>query len=176
MSKLRLALYAVVGIFVVYSIFSGDDEDATSYVEEEVVYPTEGLITTVDEVETDLFKIADEVTVTDTTDSRIIANYMDNTSDTFTLQEARLIEANNPNSRQGSVMRTAAYGFMGFMMYRSLAHRPNPNAYRSQQAYNKSATGAGKSVKSTATRQTVRRPTGGKSGFGSGKSSRSYGG
>ena len=50
----------------------------------EVVLPTQGLITVVKEVQTDLFKIEEEVTIPDTAGSLIVANYLDQTSDTFT--------------------------------------------------------------------------------------------
>jgi len=143
---------------------------------EEVEIPTEGLITTVKEVNKDLFKIEDEESVSNPVDSRIIANYMDATSDTFTLAEAKLIEANG-SGRDRSVVRSAGLGYFGFIMLGRMGGRSvGAGAYTSAKAYNKAGSTAGKQMKSSAKRVTRARPSSGKSGYGSGKSTRSYGG
>ena len=143
---------------------------------EEVEIPTEGLITTVKEVQTDLFKIENEETVTNPADSRIIANYMDMTSDTFTLAEAKLIQANG-SGRQRSVVHSAGMGYFGFIMLGRMGGRaPRAGAYTDPKAHSKASNGAGKKMKSSANRVTRTRPSSGKSGYGSGKSTRSYGG
>ena len=143
------------------------------------VLPTQGLITVVKEVETDLFKIEDEVTVPQTEQSLIVANYLDSTSDTFTLAQARLMEANGYPGRSGSVMQAASYGLFGYMIARNMggARRPRPGAYTSQKAYEKSTSRAGSSLNRTASRTRRVKPSSGKSGYGSSsKSTRSFGG
>jgi len=170
------AIFAITVLFLLTGlVFTGCSSSTT---ETEVIeVPTEGLITTVKEVETDLFKIEDEVSVTDTADSRIIANYIDATSDTFTLEEARLIEANGGSGRQGSVVRSAGLGYFGFIMLGRMGGvMPRAGAYTSSSAHSKASSKAGSRMKSSANRVTRSRPSSGKSGYGSGKSTRSYGG
>jgi hypothetical protein len=140
---------------------------------EEVQLPTQGLITIVKEVEKDQFKIDDEVTIPDTASSLIIAKYLDKTVDTFTLQEARLMEAQG-HHRSG-IARAASMGLMGYMMGRSMsAFTPSPGAYTSPERHAAVASSSGNTMRSTASR--VTRPVGGSSGFGSGRSTRSVGG
>ena len=170
------AIWAVTALFLLTGlIFTGCSSSTT---ETEVVeVPTEGLITTVQEVEAEIFKIEDEVSVADTADSRIIANYMDATSDTFTLEEARLIEASGSTGREGSVVRSAGLGYFGFIMLGRMGGvMPRAGAYTSSSAHSKASSTAGSRMKSSANRVTRTRPSSGKSGYGSGKSTRSYGG
>ena len=172
---LKYAFYAVFAIAFLYNC--GGSSSDVEY--EEVVLPTEGLITVVKEVETDLFKIDDEITIPNTEESLIVANYLDETSDTFTLAEARLMEANGYQGRSGSVMRAASYGFFGYMMMRNMssARRPQQGAYTSKQAYDKTSKTAGQSLNKTASRTRRVKPGSGESGYGSGsKSTRSFGG
>lgn len=142
-----------------------------SYETTEVLEATQGVVTTVKETQKDLFKITDEDIVASKDDSRIIAQYMDGAIDTFTLAEAQLVDAENPGRRSG--MRGVLMGgMMGYMMGKSMSTPLSSSAYANTNAYQKSNT-ANSSLKSTATRRTVSTP---KKGFGSSKSSRSYGG
>lgn len=143
----------------------------TSYETTEVLEATQGVVTTVKETEKDLFKITDEEIVTTKADSRIIAQYMDGAIDTFTLQEAQLTDAENPGRRSG--MRGVLMGgMMGYMMGKRMSTPLSSSAYANSSAYNKS-NAKNSSLRSTASRRTVSSP---KKGFGSSKSSRSYGG
>lgn len=140
---------------------------------EEVELPTMGLITVVKEVETDKFLIDDEITIPDTSQSLIVANYMNGASDTFTLAEARLMHEIS-GGMPGGVFGAASMGLMGYMMGRRMgAFSPSAGAYTSQDKFNKVNNGAGNSIRNSSAR--VTRPAGG-SGFGSGKSTRSVGG
>ena len=145
---------------------------------EMVEVPTLGLITTVTEVSTDSWKIEDEQEVADTSDSRIIAKYMNGNIDTFTLAEARLMEKNGYSGSGGGIFRAASYGFMGYMIGRSMmGRRPSAGAYVDPNTYNRVNNSTGNRMRSTA--KTVSRPSSGsKSGYGSssGRSTRSYGG
>jgi len=178
--SLKNVLYGAVALFFIYSIFfQGDSSDSGGEVEyEEVVLPTQGLITIVKEVEKDQFKIDDEITVPETDQSLIVANYLDSTADTFTLEEAKLMESNGYEGREGSVMRAASYGLFAYMMFgrMSSARRPQAGAYTSKEAYNRTSQKAGSTLNKTASRTTRVKPGSGKSGFGGSKSSRSFGG
>ena len=167
---------ALFAVLIVFASFFYSCNSSPEYIEETVSTPTEGMITTVKEMEKDLFKIEDEQTVPNPVDSRIIANYMDGKRDTFTLQEAQLVDAQNNSSSSGrGIMRAASFGLMGYMMGRSMSSRPKAGAYVDQKTYNRVSKGAGARVQSSAKRTTTRKPAG-KSGFGGGKSTRSVGG
>ncbi|MEL6925374.1 MAG: hypothetical protein AAFO94_15105, partial [Bacteroidota bacterium] len=121
-----------------------------------------------------LFKIEDEITIADTSESLIVAKYMNETIDTFTLAEARLVEAQSGG--RNPVLRAASAGLFGYFLGRSmLGGRPSAGAYVDQKTYDRVSKNAGSSMQRTASRTTRMRPSG-KSGFGSGKSSRSFGG
>ena len=161
------------GVFVASSLLFGAMLSCGSNVEyqdTEVLTPTQGVITEVKEMETDLFKITDEQVVPTIDDSRIIAEYMDGVIDTFTLQEATLVDADNP--RRSRTRGVLMGGMMGYMMGRSMSQGTTRSAYASDAAYKKSSNTTN-SLRSTASRKTVRTP---KKGFGSSRSTRSYGG
>jgi len=146
--------------------------DNVEYTSEEVMTPNNGIITEVKETQKDLFKITNEEIVATPADSRIIAEYMDGARDTFTLQEAQLVDADNPGRRR-SMNGVLMGGMMGYMMGKSMKTPVSRAAYANDGAYNKSSTTNNSKLRSTATKRTVKTP---KKGFGSSKSSRSYGG
>ncbi|MEZ4885181.1 MAG: hypothetical protein R3E32_10680 [Chitinophagales bacterium] len=167
----RLSFLTAI-VFFLLSACGGGTETVT----EEVVLPTEGLITVLQEVEKDLFKIEDEQTIPDTSQSLVIAKYMDATVDTFTLAEVRLMSQRQVGGRQGGIATAASYGLMGYFMGRSMAYRPRPTAYTDPKAHQRVTQQAGNKIQQTAARTTRTRPSGGKSGFGGGRSTRSSGG
>lgn len=178
MSKVKLVIYGLVGVFLLYNVFFSKSDSEEDWVTEEVAVPSEGLITTVQEMDADIFKIEDEVTVPTPEESRIVAKYLDGNIDTFTLDEARLVAADSTGSthhRRSPIVRAATAGFFGFMMGRSMGATPSAGAYMDQNTYNRVSNTTGSRINQTATRTTVRRPSG-KSGFGSGRSTRSIGG
>jgi len=132
--------------------------------------PTQGIITEVKETEKDLYKITDETIVATKEDSRIIAEYLDGVRDTFTLEEAQLVDADNP--RRSRMRPLLMGGLMGYMMGKSMSTPTSRNAYATDDAYKKSQANNSK-LKSTAKTKTVKNK---KSGFGKTKSSKSYGG
>jgi hypothetical protein len=136
-----------------------------------VLEPTQGVVTTLKEMEADLFRITDEDIVATKDDSRIIAQYLDGKIDTFTLDQAQIVDAENP--RRGGAMRGVLMGgMMGYMMGKSMSTPISSGAYANNAAFNKSNT-ANNSLRSTASKRTVSTP---KKGFGSSKSTKSYGG
>ena len=178
--KIKWIIYGLLAlIFIGYSMFRSGDSSSSNVVNEEVVTPTQGIITTVKEVEADEFRIEDEQIVDSPEDSRIIAKYMDNTVDTFTLAEAQMASdtSNSQYRRRNPVARMAYYGLMGYFMGRSMgSHRPHSSAYVDQNTYNRVTNNAGQSMQRTARRTSVSRPSSGKSGYGGSRSTRSYGG
>ena len=182
-ANIYLPVIFCIGAFFLYSCGGAERQEPTGT--ETTITPTEGMITTVREIEPDKFKIEDEQVVPKPEDSRIIAKYIDNTIDTLTLAEAQVLAAqdttatgenNNHRRRSGGLLRAASFGLMGYMMGRSMSsHRPSASAYVDQKTYNRVSNGAGARVNQTAKRTTTSRPSG-RSGYGGGKSTRSYGG
>lgn len=165
-------LSAVVALFFSFTLIScgGEGKD---YVESTVEDPTQGIRAEIQEVKQDIFKITDEELLPKREDSRIIATFMDGKVDTFTLEEISLTEHNDPSR---SAIRAIAFGgLMGYMMGRPMGSAMNRSAYANDKAYNKSSTSGKTALRNTAARKTVRTPKA-KSGYGSKKSSRSYGG
>ena len=148
----------------------------TETVTEEVVLPTEGLITVLQEVEKDLFKIEDEQTIPDTSQSLVVAKYMDASIDTFTLAEVRLMSQTQVGSRHSGIATAASYGLFGYFMGRSMASRPRASAYTDPKTHQRVNQNAGQKMQQTAARTTRTRPASGRSGYGSGRSTRSSGG
>lgn len=166
--NLKTTGFAIGSALMITGLVSCDN---TEYAMEEVLSPTQGIITEVKEMEKDKFRITDEKIVNTKADSRIIAEYIDGARDTFTLEEVRLVEGEN-RTRRSSMNGILMGGMMGYMMGKSMGTPVSKSAYANNSAYSKSNTTTN-NLKSSATRSTVRKP---KSGFGSSKSSRSYGG
>lgn len=167
--NLKSTGFAIGTAFVMTGLVSCGDN--TEYTTEEVLDPTQGIVTEVKEMQKDLFRITDETIVATKADSRIIAEYLDGQRDTFTLEEARLVDAENP-TRRSSMNGILMGGLMGYMMGKSMNTPVSKSAYANNSAYSKSNSSTS-NLRSTAKRTTVRKP---KSGFGGSKSTRSYGG
>ena len=167
-NKVKKASFILSTALFFSSVFSCGSN--VEYQNTEVLTPTQGIITEVKEIETDQFKITGETIVSSVDDSRIIAEYIDGVRDTFTLAEAQVVDEEHPRRRgtHGVLM----YGMMGYMMGRNMGQAPVRSAYASDAAHKKS-TSTSSSLRKTASRKTVRTP---KKGFGSSRSTRSYGG
>jgi hypothetical protein len=166
--NLKSAGLVIGSAFIMSGLVSCDNTERAT---EEVLKPTQGIITEVKEVEKGKFKITDETVVAAKGDSRIIAEYIDGARDTFTLAEVQSVNPGNP-TRRSSMSGILMGGMMGYMMGKSMSTPVSQSAYANKNAYTKSNTTTS-NLKSSATRSTVSKP---KSGFGSSKSSRSYGG
>lgn len=167
-------LYGAFALFFIFRIFSGGSDSGTDYVEETLEEPTQGIKVELQETEKDLFKITNEELLEKREDSQIIATYLDSSIDTFSIDEITLTEANDPRR---SMVRSAAFaGLLAYSMgRRSMSSGVSRGAYASDKAYNKSNTSGRSSLRSTARKTTVRKPTS-SSNYGSRKSSKSYGG
>lgn len=149
---------------------------------ETVQEPTQGVITTLNEVAPGDYRIVSEKTVANPADSRIILTKLDSSTQTITLSEARTMltaDSTRYTQDQRRAVHRGGGGLFWFMMFNRMGgHTPRAGAYASQSAYNSSAS-AGSSLNRTA-RTTTRT----RSGFGSrssgasrtGGSSRSFGG
>ncbi len=166
----------------VISLSSCGGDSGESYVEETVISEyTQGVITEVEEVEKDLFKITDETVAPTKEDSRIIARYMDGGIDTFTLDEVSLVDAEGEDSgKRSAIGNVIRGGLLGYFLGRSFSSPTNASAYKSPAAHAKSQSTTANSLRSSAKTSTVRRPVSGKSGYGgkggSSRSTRSFGG
>lgn len=168
---IRVGFYVLIGGFLLFRFFGGSSSSGEDYVEQTVEDPTQGIIAKIKEVETDLFKITDEELIDERENSLIIATFLDSSVDTFTLDEVRLEEANNPKR---SMLRSVAMaGMLGYMMGRPMSSGISRSAYADDRTFNKSNSSGKSQLKSTASRRTVKTPS---KGFGSGKSTKSYGG
>jgi hypothetical protein len=168
-------IYGALGLFFIYRIFSGGGSSSgDDYIEQTIEEPTQGILVELQETEKDLFKITNEELLAKRDDSQIIATYLDKSIDTFSIDEVRLSEANDPRR---SLLRTAAYaGLLGYAMGgRSMSSGLSRSAYASDNAYSKSSTSGKTGLRSTARKSTVRTPRS-SSSYGGRKSTKSYGG
>ncbi len=166
MLRKHLLLPVLFSVGLGFTLFSCGFDDETIRV------PTEGLITTVTEVSQENYKIASEEPVSRVEDSRIIIEKMGGLRDTFTLEEAKLITQVTADTTKTRAFRHAGMGYWGFLMLgRMGTHTPSAGAYVNNNAYNNASTTAGSRLSGSA-----RTTTRSRSGFGSGKSTRSFGG
>lgn len=141
--------------------------------------PTGGMVTTVEETEKDVFKIVDEVAVPKKEDSRIIAQYLDGTADTMTLEQAKLLSTDDGSgsTRRSGMSSVLMYGMMGYWMGKRMSQPINQSAYKNQQTYNRVNNNVNSKVQRTAQVKTTRVPKNSKTGFGKSSSrTRSFGG
>ncbi len=170
----RWLIYGALGLYILFNFF-GSRGGGDDYIEETLEDPTQGIICHIEEQKQDLFRITDEEIIDVKEDSRIYATYLDGSMDTFTLEEVRLIEANNP--RASALRAIAMGGMLGYMMGRPMGSGLTRNSYANQSAYDKSSSSGRSQLRSTSRKTTVRKPNpSSKTGFGSSRSSRSYGG
>ncbi len=177
-----------LAVFLIYMMITNSENtpvnsETTEVEQTEEIIPTEGVITKVAEVEPEVFKITNEEVVPTVDDSRVIATYLDGKSDTFTLTEIAVIDTtitseDNNYRRRSGISTIVHYGLIGYMLGRPMGYPISRSAYSSNDSYNRSNSGRTQ-VSSSATRRTVSTPkptSTGKTGFGSGKSTKSYGG
>lgn len=172
----------VAGLFIYVNFFNKEEAPQETVIVEETVEPTSGVVTTVKEVNKDNYKIVDEQVVATKADSRVIAQHIDGQIDTFTMDQVMLVESRdttNTRRRGGSFFRGLVYGgMMGYVFGgRSWGTPLRRGSYANDRAYQQSNTSGRQRMKSTANVKTSRRSTTSrKTGYGSGRSTRSYGG
>lgn len=165
-------LFAIGGTVVTTTgCFGGSSQE---YTVQEKVELTKGLITTLEEVSPNRFLIEDEKVVENKADSRIIAKNMDGTIDTFTLDQASMVEL--PPERRQAISSPLMGGLMGYYLGRSMSVAPSPGVYKNNATYNRINSTAGTTLSQTAKRTTTSRPRNSSSGYGGSRSGRSYSG
>lgn len=183
-TKLKWVFYACIVGYLLYTCASepSTSSEETTYEQVEIAEATEGVVTSVKEVQAEVYKITDEEIVPTVEESRIIASNLNGTIDTFTLDEVRLVDTTVTDRNDGyyrnRLLRSVVIGgVMGYMMGRTMGSPLSRGSYASDNSYNKSSTATRSRMASTARTRTVSRPTKStKSGFGSSRSTRSYGG
>lgn len=173
----------VAGLFIYVNFFNKEETPQEEVIVEEKVEPTSGVVTTVKEIKTDNYKIVDEQVVPTKADSRIIAQHIDGQIDTFTMDQVMLVESSDTTKthrrRHGSFFRGLVYGgMMGYVFGgRSWGTPLRRGSYANDRAYQQSNTAGRQRMRSTANVKTSRRSTSSRrTGYGSGRSTRSYGG
>ncbi|MFK8057260.1 MAG: hypothetical protein AB8F78_14145 [Saprospiraceae bacterium] len=151
-----------------------------------VVAFTEGVVTEVEEVAPNDWRIADERVVADSNASRVISRALDGSIDTFSLAEVQNTAA--PVGTQDSTSQRRyrhRSGFSTILLYGLIGNRmgaynrgitPNARAYKNQGTYNRVQNSAGTRLNSSGRSRTISRPSSGRSGFGKSGGGRSYGG
>lgn len=166
----------------------GSDPEPAGETLEVVQEPTEGIVTTVEEVSPDDWKITDETKVATPADSRLILHPIDGPSDTLTMAQLKMMETADStrySDSQRSAYRYGSSGLLWFMLFNRMGgHGLNRNAYANNQVYN-NATATRNNLNNSA-RTTTRTRTGfgsksggaarSTSGSRSGGSTRSFGG
>lgn len=146
----------------------------------------QGVVTELREVAPGEWRIADERVVGDSTASRVIAAGLDGTTDTFALDEigdaGALAAADSTDQRRyrrrATFLPILFYGFFGSRFGRRYGYAgagPRPGAYVNAGAYDRVRSTAGQQLR-TARPGGSARPTTSRTGYGSGRSTRSFGG
>jgi len=140
-----------------------DWEEVTTY---EV---TQGVVTTLEEVEPERFEITDERVVERRDASRVIIRRLDGQIDTLTIDQASGLISAQDTSRSEQLDQRRGHGMggvlwwgaMGYMMGRNMGTSPASGIYRPGA----SSTAAAQQLRQTAIPRTQMRPVSGKSGY-----------
>ncbi|MFC5047646.1 hypothetical protein ACFSTE_06070 [Aquimarina hainanensis] len=146
-------------------------------VEKTVYESTKGVVTEVEEVEPgNEYKIIDERIIDEKEKSIAIVHTLEGTTDTLSLRTMKDESSSNGSYRHSGLRSILLYSLAGSFFNRNLGSvSPNANNYKTPGAYEKS-TGLKNDLKSSATTRRVRVPGSSSTGYGKGKSFRSFGG
>lgn len=173
-------LILILAAAIAYNLFF-TNRPSTSSSTKSTADAEKGVITTIKEIEKDSFKIINEEIIPLKENSRLVTEYMDGHRDTFKVSEILASDAGGdvndvPETRY---YRSPSY-FTGFFYGSMLGYAfggpsygygPRRGMYATDNAYQRSSTNAKPGVmKPSRTRSRSR------SGYGSGRSTRSYGG
>jgi hypothetical protein len=142
--------------------------------EQTIMESSKGVITEVEEIEPgDDYKILDEKIIDSKEKSLAIVHRLDGTTDTLLLQK---LKEEAKSSRHSSLSNVLMYSLAASYFTRNLGNTtPNASFYKDASAHSKS-TGLKNDLTKTATSRRVSVPGKSSTGYGSGKSFRSYGG
>ena len=145
---------------------------------------TEGVVTEVVEVAPDEWRIADERVVADTNATSLVARRLDGSVDTISGAALdNLASQAEPEQQRAN----GGFGLGSLLLYSYLGRRlfagsargyagPSSQAYVNNGTFNRVQQSTGQRLNATSRTRTVSRPAGGRSGFGSGRSGRGFGG
>lgn len=172
----KIALVSLVVSALTLHSCGGDGSPRIKDAKEKTIKEsTKGVITEVEEIEPgDDYKIIDEKIIDEKEKSIAIVHRLDGNIDTLSLR--KLKTDSEYSSRHSGLRGVLAYSLAASYFNRNLANTtPNSSYYKDATAYNKS-TGLKSNLTSTAASRRVQIPGKSSSGYGSGKSFRSYGG
>jgi len=172
----KIAILGVLTGSLMLQSCGGDGSPRLKDSQEETIYEsTKGVVTEVEEVEPgEDYKIIDERIIDDKEKSIAIVHTLQGTVDTLSLHKIK--EDTSSSYRHSGLRGILYYSLAASYFNRNLGNvTPNASNYKSPAAYNK-ATALQSDLKSTATSRRVRVPGASSTGYGKGKSFRSFGG
>ncbi len=177
LSKKMMIVGAISGAILMQSCGSDDGSPRLKEFDEKTVYEsTKGVVTEVEEVEPgNEYKIIDERIIDEKEKSIAIVHTLEGTTDTLSLKKIES-EKNSSEYRHSGLRAILLYSLAGSYFRRNLGNvTPDSRYYKDAAAYNKS-TGLKNNLQSSAKTRTVKVPKASSTGYGSGRSFRSFGG
>ncbi len=171
-----MAIAGIVSATVVVQSCGGDNSPRIVDSKEKTIYEsTKGVITEVEEVEPgDQYKIIDERIIDEKEKSIAIVHTLEGTTDTLSLRKMK--DGHESSYRHAGLQGILLYSLAGTFFNRNMGSvSPNASNYKSTSAFNKS-TGLKNDLRTSATSRRVRVPGASSTGYGKGKSFRSFGG
>lgn len=175
--KLMLATI-VSGALLVQGCSSGDGSPRLKEFDEKTIHEsTQGVITEVEEIEPgNEYKIIDERIIDEKEKSIAIVHALDGTTDTLSLRKMASDKESGTSYRHSGLSSLLMFSLAGSFFNNNLGNvTPDSRYYKNEAAFNKS-NNLKSDLQRTATSRTVKVPKAASSGYGAGKSFRSFGG
>lgn len=174
-SKKILLAGITLSLLTLQSCGDSGEPKLKDFTEKTIKESTKGVVTEIEEIEPgDEYKIIDEKLIDKKQNSIAIVHKLDGKIDTLSLEKLKKDESFS--SRNSGLHSILMFSLAASFFNRNLSNTsPNSGAYKNADAYNKS-TGLKNNLNSSAASRTVRVPGKSSSGYGAGKSFRSYGG
>jgi hypothetical protein len=173
----KLMAVVIAGSCLVQSCSSGDGSPRLKEFDEKTVYEsTQGTITEVEEIEPgNEYKIIDERIIDEKEKSIAIIHALDGKTDTVSLRKIES-KQDSTSHRHSGLRGLLFFGLARSFFTNNMSNvTPDSRYYKNDAAYNKSM-GLKDNLQSSARPRSVKVPKGGSTGYGSGKSFRSFGG
>jgi hypothetical protein len=177
LSKKIAIASAFSSALIFQSCFSDNGEPRIKEYDEKTIYEsTKGVITEVEEIEPgNDYRVLDERIIDDKSKSVAIVHALDGSIDTLSI--TKIASENRTNTGMHSGLRPILFYTLAASLFRNNLGSVTPDSryYKNQSTFNKS-TSLKSDLQNTASRRTVRTPKASSSGYGKGKSFRSFGG